>query len=332
MMPQAIRPSPARYSVGSRLRQCVHRSHILRSAAFMVQNVHAALRRPQVRIVDRPRRYYLAAMVRVKDEGRFLPEWIAHHLNLGVEHIYIYDNASTDCTTRTLEPYIETGLVTLVPWPARPISPGADLSFLQNYGAEAHWVAFLDADEFIWEEEPGALLDILSRSVKAPAIALNWRYFGSSYHDKVPDGLVVENFPHCDIEFDSHIKVIAQTAYIHRYRTPHNFYYRHGRLARTPDGKRAIASFARITRLATPRVYIRHFVYRGREDYVRKIGRGHAESRGDADRARRESRIDSEFVRHNDVVMAPDQDIVRTIKDRMTALGYDARYHGKDNS
>ena len=78
------------------------------------------------RASDRPQGtaggHYLAAMVRVKDEARFLPEWIAHHLNLGVEHFYVYDNGSTDGTKEVLAPFVDSGVATYVPWPSPPHS------------------------------------------------------------------------------------------------------------------------------------------------------------------------------------------------------------------
>ena len=40
----------------------------------------------------------MAACVRAKDFGRFLPEWIAYHYAIGVDEMAIYDDDSVDNT------------------------------------------------------------------------------------------------------------------------------------------------------------------------------------------------------------------------------------------
>ena len=88
----------------------------LRNALFIAQNgVHAIGDRPLADAADEgvdsgPARR-LTAMVRVKDEARFLPEWLAHHTNVGVEHVVLYDNNSSDDTARAVAPF-----VTCVAW------------------------------------------------------------------------------------------------------------------------------------------------------------------------------------------------------------------------
>ena len=53
----------------------------------------------------------------VKDEVDYLEEWLAFHFALGVSHVFIYDNGSTDGSARLLERYQNHGLVTVVDWP-----------------------------------------------------------------------------------------------------------------------------------------------------------------------------------------------------------------------
>ena len=40
------------------------------------------------------KQYKVSACLLVKDEGRYLPEWLEWHLGIGVEHFYIYNNGS----------------------------------------------------------------------------------------------------------------------------------------------------------------------------------------------------------------------------------------------
>ncbi|MBR0260666.1 MAG: glycosyltransferase family 2 protein [Selenomonadaceae bacterium] len=40
--------------------------------------------------------YDLAIVAILKNEGRYLKEWLDYHLSAGVDHFYLYDNDSTD--------------------------------------------------------------------------------------------------------------------------------------------------------------------------------------------------------------------------------------------
>ncbi len=62
--------------------------------------------------------YALAICAVFKNESFFLKEWIEFHTALGADHFYLYDNESTDSSLDILAPYIASGLVELISWPA----------------------------------------------------------------------------------------------------------------------------------------------------------------------------------------------------------------------
>jgi hypothetical protein len=308
------------------LRTAVKRSPRLRTLLFQFQNAGSIFRRTHVALQHRVEaKYFLAAMIRVKDEARFLPEWLAYHLNIGVEHVFIYDNNSSDNAEAVISPFVTRGFATYIKWPKTPASPSSQIDFLARFGCEAEWVAFFDADEFLFERTPGLLLDVLRRSTKLPAIAINWRYFGSSGHEQIPDGLIIENFTQSDLNLDRHVKVIARPSAIHRYRNPHNFYYRAGRLARTPDGRRVTGSFSE-PEDDLPLV-LRHYVYRSKADYERKAVRGFADARGAVDEARHPNRSMAEFSKHNHIRIAASPGVLHSTTLLLQKLGYDEQLY-----
>jgi Glycosyl transferase family 2 len=305
------------------LRTRVKANPLARSTLFLGQNAVQAARSlrapaPPASPAGAPR-YRLGAMIRVKDEARFLPEWLAHHLTLGVEHVWVYDNNSTDGTAAAIAPFVEEGTVTVVPWPAVPASPASHEHFLAEFGPACTWVAFLDTDEFLHEAEPGALAATLAASA-APAVGINWRYFGSAGHERIPGGLVTDVFDRGDADLCHHVKVIARPAAVYRYRNSHNFYYRRGRLARTPDGRRVYGSF--VTAPAHPRLLINHYVYRSREDYERKLVRGFVDAMGAREQARHAGRVAAEFDRHNEATFTLPRATLDATAARLRALGY----------
>lgn len=63
------------------------------------------------------KKYYISACATFKNKASVLKEWIEYHKNLGVEHFYLYNLASTDAFEQILMPFINEGSVTLVNWP-----------------------------------------------------------------------------------------------------------------------------------------------------------------------------------------------------------------------
>ena len=66
---------------------------------------------------------YLTLATMFKNQRRWLREWIEFNLMVGVEHFLLYDNNSTDLPLEIIQPYINQGLVTYIPWPPQAVPP-----------------------------------------------------------------------------------------------------------------------------------------------------------------------------------------------------------------
>src|SRR6476646_1530288 len=64
----------------------------------------------------RPPSRYLAVATIVKNEGPYLGEWLEFQRLVGVEHVYLYDNGSTDNSAAVAAPFLAEGFVTVIPW------------------------------------------------------------------------------------------------------------------------------------------------------------------------------------------------------------------------
>lgn len=69
--------------------------------------------RKENRLTHKPRKYFLTMATCIKNEGRYLDEWISYYIYQGVEHFYLNDDESTDNTKEILKPYIDKGYVTV---------------------------------------------------------------------------------------------------------------------------------------------------------------------------------------------------------------------------
>jgi hypothetical protein len=130
----------------------------------------------------------------VKDEASYLEEWIAYHTALGVGHVLIYDNGSTDGSSELLERYQNHGLVTRIDWPLRGGQLGAYNHALRFFGGVADWLAFFDVDEFLVPLLDEDIPAFLARFEDAAVVRVPRLEFGFSGHRTPPDGLAIDAY------------------------------------------------------------------------------------------------------------------------------------------
>jgi hypothetical protein len=134
----------------------------------------------------------------VKDEGRYLDEWIRFHSALGVSRFFIYDNGSSDDTVQVLKPYIAAGVVMLIPWRHFDVFANtqnqAYAHAVANLGPSCRWVGFFDVDEFVFPLCGTSLPAFLAARQHLPALGVVGLFFGTSGHETAPSGGVVENY------------------------------------------------------------------------------------------------------------------------------------------
>lgn len=161
----------------------------------------------------------------VRNEARYILEWIAYHKAVGIDHFYIYDNQSTDETTDILIRLESAGLVTVISWPdSMPAVVASGLGpqvpayndFLK-FRDQTKWVGYIDVDEFIVLTGFEDVQDWLRGYDDCAAVGVNWRIFGSSGHSDYDDRLVIERFTKRappNFAPNRHVKTFARTELI----------------------------------------------------------------------------------------------------------------------
>lgn len=137
---------------------------------------------------------YLAVCAIFRDEAANLAEWVTFHRLQGVERFWLYDNCSRDDWRVALGPELQSGVVEVTPW---PIEPGQFLAYsdcLRRHQNDTRWIAFIDLDEFLFSPVGLSLPQVLRDFDTYPAVAVNWRTYGTSGYQNRPDGLVIERF------------------------------------------------------------------------------------------------------------------------------------------
>lgn len=133
--------------------------------------------------------YDLAVVAILKNEGRYLKEWLDYHLLAGVEHFYLYNNDSTDNYNEIIAPYVDAGLVTSKYFPGDIMQFVAYFEAIQDYRFHCRYMAFIDLDEFIFPKNTtGTIMEtadkILSNYPEASGLGIHWQCFGSNGQEK----------------------------------------------------------------------------------------------------------------------------------------------------
>lgn len=149
-------------------------------------------------------RYNLTIAAMIKNEAPYLAEWIEFHLQTGVEHFYLIDNESTDNTADVLDPYIRRNLITVTSTPTRGFQCQELTALLPQLREQTRWVAFIDADEFLFcpdgAQVPRRLDTLLAQYAQIKPIAgfvVHWRLFGENGQMRYKDRPVIERFTEC---------------------------------------------------------------------------------------------------------------------------------------
>ena len=140
--------------------------------------------------------HYLVLGAMFKDEAPYLEEWVQFHLDRGVDHLYLYNNGSTDGGAALLQPFIDAGSVTLIDWPTPKLEGSqmhAALDCLARARETSRWMAFLDLDEFLFSPRED-LKSVLRDYENEVGVEVNWVCYGSSGHNTAPTGGVLSSF------------------------------------------------------------------------------------------------------------------------------------------
>ncbi|NOT09701.1 MAG: glycosyltransferase family 92 protein [Gemmatimonadales bacterium] len=229
---------------------------------------------------------YLSLVGVVRNEARYLPEWIEFHRGVGFEHVYLYDHASEDEPHRVLAPFVAEGFVTLIPWNFPWLLCGSNAQILAFahalgcFGSGWRWMAFLDADEFLYPTGEESLPHLLRDYERFPALLAFWTMFGFSGHETPPPGFVIDNYVmRAPFGFHAKPKSIVNPREVVAVSNPHLFDLTAGpRQGFTETGQlfQKIESGLGKNNVGTPvsvRLRLNHYYTRSRQEFEEKLGK-----------------------------------------------------------
>ena len=210
-----------------------------------------------------PKQQKIILFTNARDEEN-IKEWCAHHLLLGFDCIYIFDNLSIKSIAEELYFFEkvcvfdikETGFIKL-----KCIKFAIEIAKSVN----ADYMLYLDADEFLILNKHETVSDFLN-DYQADLISINWLMFGTNGFKKQPDG-IISNFTKCERYLNNHVKTFVKPSKITKIFTPHTYYVKENSISMDINKNILIPSpFVenKVEFNLTP-AYIAHYIYQSEE-------------------------------------------------------------------
>lgn len=264
----------------------------------------------------------LALVMIVRNEARYMQEWIEFHRLVGVSHFYIYDNDSDDGLRELLQEYVDEDIVTYTDWPGECVQTSAYNDALSKYGEMYGYMGIIDSDEFIVPttgvnivDELDAIIDKYEGMVDmnrsgghVGGIGINWRNYGTSFHKQYVEGLVIENYKYRaedDYFKNMMIKTVFIPSRVDKVIDPHRVKYKDGYCCISEKG--SCINGGGFPDGAGKILRINHYYSKSEEECVAKFKRGWPDQKhvdlGDEYISNRVNTITSKFNAVYDDVM-----------------------------
>jgi hypothetical protein len=158
----------------------------------------------------------ISIISQIRDEAKYLKEWIEFHLLVGVDNFYITNHLSADNYLEVLQPYIDKGIVKITNLLIEVNNNGNSFKNEQDLlthsipiinkhikESDSDWVIYLNADEFLYPTKEDNIKDVISKfNPKVGQIGVNWRLMGNSNY-RLNDGeLITEKLTKCKFKDD----------------------------------------------------------------------------------------------------------------------------------
>ena len=130
--------------------------------------------------------YKTAICTILKNEHQYLDEWIRHHLDIGFDEIYLYEDFGSKSHSIITDKYLNVHLIQLseifdeIKHLRDDKQTALYIYFYQNYKNVFDYTAFIDIDEFIMFEDGYSLQALLNDYQEYNGIFLFWKMYNAN--------------------------------------------------------------------------------------------------------------------------------------------------------
>ncbi|SEJ78906.1 Glycosyltransferase family 92 [Dyadobacter sp. SG02] len=220
-------------------------------------------------------KYYATICAIAKDENDYLVEWVDYHLNLGFDHIYLYENNCRHSAVQMLVQFIEGNKLTVRECRIDQIPQLKVYNHcLYEHHDDSRWIAFIDIDEFISLSSCKNIGDFLSAYESFPGVCLNWMVYNANGHLSKPEGYVRECFRNPivrEADINRHVKTILQPKMTRTISHSHFGTYLDGLFAVNEMFEPVLSAFSDFS---NQKAHIDHYYTKSYQEWANKLGRG----------------------------------------------------------
>lgn len=211
-----------------------------------------------------------------KQENKYIREWVDYHLNLGFDHITIYDNNDTG-GERISDVLSNDMRVDIVDFRGKKQKSCETQVEAYNHcyknAKNYTWVLFIDIDEFLWFRDYDNIKVFLAQNWvrKANVIRFHWKCYSDNDQLHYEDRPVMERFtqPCSNVEVNYHTKQMYRTN-LGTLRIVNVHYSTNVAYIFYPDGKPApYTTSTKDSSIHDELAHVKHYVTKSLEEYVR---------------------------------------------------------------
>ena len=163
-----------------------------------------------------------------RDEPHIL-EWISHYLNLGFDHVFIYDHKSqipihsllapkNPSQTTPVNRITVTRLDNNITGMKNALMRRA-IAISKEKGFD--WMLYIDADEFLYLKNDDNVKTFLEHYKGYHQVGVNWLMFGTNFMNLEVEGTLLEKYTRSGYELNKHIKSFVKPRYAKKPINPH---------------------------------------------------------------------------------------------------------------
>lgn len=171
---------------------------------------------PNSRIRKKKKKHSMCVCTMVRNQARFLREWVIYHSRIGVQRWLIYDNNSEDKIEQVVNSLGRSDYnITLHAWPWVKTQEAGFAHCALRARGECKWVGFIDVDEFFYFPNDLTIKDVLKNYTNQPWVGelrTDCHNFGPSGHKKAPKKGVVMGYTCRTIAPERHKSIIRPEA------------------------------------------------------------------------------------------------------------------------